>query len=419
LAKGVDTATTLAGGGVSGFYDLQAVHVILTAGCNLRCAYCYQNRKRQLSMDWDTARAAVDLLFRSRRRELSLTLLGGEPLKEFDLFRKVVDYAAAARPPGKRLQFFTSTNGVLLDGAKAAFLVAHDVRTNLSFDGVPASQMLRAPATFPILDRLLNRLRREHPGFYRRRLKVCLTVVGANVPVLADSVRYFLRKGIETIAVSPRVDHDPDWKTEGITLLDQEFSRVFRTCLRHYRDTGEVPLVLFRRGPERVRPPRRRRAMCSVGSGRALTVDIDGQVYGCVTFARSYQVLPAGLLGECPALMPLGEVHDPSLAERFDRYASIVERATIFNDKQGKYSSYGQCRTCRYFDSCGVCPMSIGYSSGNSDPARVPDLPCAWNLISGKYRDRFPRRPRGFEWIQGGAPLPERIRALLALGASR
>ena len=46
--------------------DLQLVDVILTAGCNLRCGYCYQNDKKPRSMDWDTLRASADLLVAAR-----------------------------------------------------------------------------------------------------------------------------------------------------------------------------------------------------------------------------------------------------------------------------------------------------------------------------------------------------------------
>jgi hypothetical protein len=40
---------------------------------------------------------------------------------------------------------------------------------------------------------------------------------------------------------------------------------------------------------------------------------------------------------------------------------------------------------------CTVCPMSMGRSDGENDPRRVPDFNCAFNLVSLKYRARFPR----------------------------
>ncbi len=400
---------------MSGLPGLRSVELILTAGCNLRCAYCYQNRKTGRRMPWPVARAAVDLLLGSRRRGLTLALTGGEPLLEFDLFRRVVGYAEAARPPAARLRLVTSTNGLLLDQAKAAFLAAHRVRTHLSFDGVPASQDLRGPGTFPVLDRLLDRLRLAHPAFFRKRLEVSVTLTSASVPHLAESVRYFLRKGVRKITVFPAVTHDPGWRRGDLAALDREFGRVTRTCLRHYRDTGEVPLTCLRGGPDREgrRPGRSR--ICSAGTGRGLAVDVDGQVHGCVLFAASCQTFPPGLLRDRLGRSRLGDVRDPGLGGRLVEHGRALEAAGIFDHREAKHSSYGRCGACRHYNSCNICPMSIGHAPGNTDPDRIPDLPCAWNLVTGKYRRRFPVLPRAFALATGAIPLPKGIRALLAL----
>ena len=67
----------------------------------------------------------------------------------------------------------------------------------LSFDGVPAAQDLRGPGTFAVLDRLLDRLREDHPDFFSEKLSVALTLVPSTIPFLADSIEYFLRKGVQ------------------------------------------------------------------------------------------------------------------------------------------------------------------------------------------------------------------------------
>ena len=47
--------------------DLRSLTVILSAECNLRCAYCYQDAKRPLAMPWPVLRRAIDLLDGSTR----------------------------------------------------------------------------------------------------------------------------------------------------------------------------------------------------------------------------------------------------------------------------------------------------------------------------------------------------------------
>ena len=40
--------------------DISKLDVVLTAGCNLRCSYCYQNDKKPKRMDWETLQASAD-----------------------------------------------------------------------------------------------------------------------------------------------------------------------------------------------------------------------------------------------------------------------------------------------------------------------------------------------------------------------
>ena len=79
---------------------VRQVCVVLTAQCNLRCAYCYQNARRPGSMSWPVLCSAVDLLLSSSEHRVELAFLGGEPLLEFDLFRRAADYAKSFPTPG-------------------------------------------------------------------------------------------------------------------------------------------------------------------------------------------------------------------------------------------------------------------------------------------------------------------------------
>ena len=126
-------------------HRLGCVTVILTATCNLRCAYCYQDRKQPRRMGWETLRRAVDLLLGSRRRDLELWFGGGEPLLEFPLLRRAVGYAEAACPPAKRLRFGLSTNGLLLDDDRADFLAAHRFSMQAQLRRSPARPRLCEP----------------------------------------------------------------------------------------------------------------------------------------------------------------------------------------------------------------------------------------------------------------------------------
>ena len=392
---------------------IRTLDVVLTAGCNLRCTYCYQNDKKARRMNWETLRASVDLLLQSRQEDVRLLFVGGEPLLEFPLIERAVAYVEQVRRPDLTVRYDLITNGTLLREEQALFLVEHDFEVQLSFDGIPAAQDLRGKGTFDVLDHLLDQLRRDHPLFFSRKLSVSLTLVASTIPFVADSIDYFLDKEVQEIAISPAVTHQASWTAEQIDVLDRQYARIFRSCLRHYRRTGEVPLVLFRRVEEDSPHRPVGRSMCGVGRGETLAVDVDGQVHGCLMFADSYQTFPTPLLRDRLKSMRMGDLRDPAFPVRLAAYPAATRAAEIFHAKQDKYSSYGRCAECRFLSSCAVCPVSIGHQPGNTDPRRIPDFLCAYNLVSLKYRERFPRAPDKRQMLLGRGRLPQLARELL------
>lgn len=375
-----------------GVEAVRALGVVLTSGCNLRCSYCYQNAKRPRTIEGEVLRASLDLLLRSRQPRIELAFLGGEPLLAFPLMREATGYAESVRPPGLALRYSIVTNGTLLRGEVAAFLSRHRFRTQLSFDGVRAAQDFRGKGTFAVLDALLDQLRAGFPRFFREDLDVNLTAHSATIPQLADSVAYLVDKGLREIHVTPVSTHDSGWRAESIEGLERQFDRVLRLCLRHYQRTGEVPLGLFRKGRHEEEQRLRWRAMCCAPAGRSLTVDVDGQVYGCALFVGSYQSFPSGLLRSALEPLRLGDLRDPRFPARLALYPRVARRAGLFHRKRQKHSCYGRCRDCRYFSLCGVCPVSIGHIPGNMDPDRIPDFLCAWNRVALEHRERFLRQ---------------------------
>jgi sulfatase maturation enzyme AslB (radical SAM superfamily) len=371
--------------------DLRAMKLVLTAGCNLRCSYCYQDDKKDRRLDWEIARSALDLLLGSRRSQVELLFIGGEPLLEFPLIERAVEYLTVRRRKDQAIRLAVITNGTLLGEREAAFFVTHDFHLQLSFDGVAGAQAERGAHTFARLDALLDRLRDDHPAFFDQQLAVNITLLPRTLPWLAESVDYFvMRKGLQELYITPSVEASADWRPERIGELEAAFRGVYRACLRRYRETGEVPLQVFQKTGARSAPPGEI-ALCGVGRGDQIAIDVDGQAHGCLMFVESYQTFRTTFLRSRIEAMRLGDFRAPEFEERRRAYPGAVKIAEIFHHKEQKYSSYGRCGECRYLADCQVCPMSIGRLPGHDDPRRIPDFACAYNLISLKYRDKFPR----------------------------
>jgi sulfatase maturation enzyme AslB (radical SAM superfamily) len=322
---------------------------------------------------------------------------GGEPLLEFPLIEAAVEYLQGRSRPGNQIGLGVSTNGILFDENVAEFLAAHDFDTHLSFDGVPQAQNLRAKGTFVILDNLLDRLRTRHAEFFANRLRVNLTLVPDAVACLSDSIRYFLQQGVRELVVYPADVPDAGWTRSLTEELEDQFARVFETCLGYFRQSRHMPLVLFRRTQGDFLHKAGARMMCDALSGRNITVDVDGVAYGCAVAAESYRSACSPLLHSRFQRLRIGSVSDPGFRGLIEKFAAASRPPEAFFRKENKRSSFGRCSDCRFFDVCQVCPLSIGCSTAGSDPDSVPDFVCLFHRTALAYRDRFPEHPTHFD----------------------
>lgn len=367
-----------------------SLSVVVSADCNLRCAYCYQDRKQPRPMPWPTMSRAVDLLSSTRRTRADVTFLGGEPLLGYPLIVRAVQRLGRRFPAARRPGYSIITNGVLLTPRRLAFLERHRFDIQLSFDGVKAAQDRRSPGSFASLDRLLDRLARRHAAYFRRKVMVAVTVTAPAIPHLADSFDYLVSKGIRDIAVGPAMGH-PRLTPAQSGELDRQFGRIFAQSLRCYRETGRVPLRLFRKtGPAPQRAPERDLA-CVAATGRDLTVDVDGEVYPCALLIRSCQRVARPALDRRLAAMSLGPATDfLTMQQRRARLPDAARAARIFAPQSRKRSGSRRCAACRHAAVCFICPMACAKNPDSADPLAIPDFQCAFNRIALEYRRRFP-----------------------------
>jgi len=108
----------------------------LTDRCNMKCDYCYTPASEPTVMQFDTAQRAVATALRTPADFLLVIFHGGEPLLEFPLIQKVVDFGyEAAEKVSKKILFRIQSNGTLLDEEKMEFIARHYVDVWISLDG--------------------------------------------------------------------------------------------------------------------------------------------------------------------------------------------------------------------------------------------------------------------------------------------
>jgi sulfatase maturation enzyme AslB (radical SAM superfamily) len=367
------------------------VELMLSGRCNLACAYCYQDRRRvRASIGWGSVRAALDAVLRLGTDEFGVEFSGGEPLLEPGLLRRAVDYVERRRG-GRKVSYTLTTNGTLLTRALLDFLVEHDFRIRLSFDGIAAAQDLRSPGTFAVLDRLLDLLRQEYPTYFHDRVNVGVTLRASAIPHLAESVRYFIAKGVADVGIAPHSTWEPDWHAGRRDELQAQVDEILELSLEHWHRTGLVPVEFLAGAPLRNAEGPVGDFLCGAVYGEAMAVDPDGRAWACPMFATSLRNLPR-LAADASHVLDLGDVSDRRLARRMRRLPARAYALRVFTNKCAKHSSYVACSECRFVAHCHVCAASICYIPGNEDPDRVPDFICAFNRVTLEARQRFDER---------------------------
>ena len=116
------------------------LHVAHT--CNLNCSYCFASQGKyhgdRALMSFEVGKRALDFLIENsgHRTNLEVDFFGGEPLMNWDVVKRLVEYARSIeREKGKNFRFTLTTNGVLIDDEVIDFCNREMSNVVLSLDG--------------------------------------------------------------------------------------------------------------------------------------------------------------------------------------------------------------------------------------------------------------------------------------------
>lgn len=116
------------------------LHVAHT--CNLNCSYCFASQGKFQGdrglMPFEVGKRALDFLIEhsGSRRNLEVDFFGGEPLMNWDVVKKLVQYARSVeQKAGKNFRFTLTTNGMLIDDDVIDFSNREMSNVVLSLDG--------------------------------------------------------------------------------------------------------------------------------------------------------------------------------------------------------------------------------------------------------------------------------------------
>lgn len=155
--------------------NLPRICLQVTQNCNFRCKYCvyseaYDNRVHAIKhMDWNIAKKSIDFLIDHSQDTLNIDMgfYGGEPLLEYDLIKKCMEYVIN-NVDGKMVSFTITTNGSLLNEEIVEEFLKYNTKVTISLDGPRDVQdtnrvFANGQGTFDIVTNKIRGLCKKYP----------------------------------------------------------------------------------------------------------------------------------------------------------------------------------------------------------------------------------------------------------------
>lgn len=274
---------------------VKAMCLLVEQDCNLRCEYCFAGTGdygtgKRMHMDYKTGRKALDFLLENSgdRENLELDFFGGEPLMNWDVVKRLVEYGRSKEKDyGKRFRFTITTNGMLLDEEKTDFINKEFSNVVMSVDGRPEvnDRVRKRVDGTGCYDRIMDKFKtlaqkRNYENYYVRG-----TFTKYNLD-FANDVLHLYEQGFDQISVEP-VTSEPD-KSYALTEKDlpaifMEYERLADVILEHDRQGKHFNFFHFMldldQGPCAIKRLR------GCGSGNEyVAITPDGDIYPCHQF---------------------------------------------------------------------------------------------------------------------------------------
>lgn len=122
-------------------YTITNLILNLVQDCNLACIYCYGGEGEYNNKGYMSEKIAFDsvdwfLKQAKTAKDLLITFFGGEPLLNFDLLKKIVQYSIEkSKEYEKKLSFSITTNATLISKEVIEFFNQHKFSLTISIDG--------------------------------------------------------------------------------------------------------------------------------------------------------------------------------------------------------------------------------------------------------------------------------------------
>ncbi len=280
---------------------LKAICLHVAHDCNLACKYCFAGKGEYDGpkglMSYETGKRALDFLVEQSgtRHNLEVDFFGGEPLLNWDVCKKLVEYGRSIEKKyNKNFRFTVTTNGVLLNDEIMDFCNKEMGNVVLSLDGRKEThdRLRITRKNTDSYDMIIDKFKkfaqsRNQKDYYMRG-----TYTHFNTDFSKDVI-HMADEGFKELSIEPVVcDPSEDYalKESDLPVLKEQYEILANEMLRRYRKGNGFTfyhyMIDLDAGPCIVK----RVSGCGVGT-EYMAVTPDGELYPCHQFVGDEKFL--------------------------------------------------------------------------------------------------------------------------------
>jgi His-Xaa-Ser system radical SAM maturase HxsB len=225
---------------------------VVSLRCDHSCHYCQVSRvspnRERYDMSEETARRAIDLMFRSPSPSLKVEIQGGEPLLNFERIRQIIEETEERnRSEGREIEFVVATNLIPITEEILTFLRDHQVLLSISLDGPEALHNANRPRKGNDSHALvLRNLERSRTILGADRIAAVMTTTQRSLGQPREIIDEYVRLGFGSIFLRSISPYGFAVRTgESLRYETEQFLAFYREALDHILDLNRlgVPLV--------------------------------------------------------------------------------------------------------------------------------------------------------------------------------
>lgn len=331
---------------------LKAICLHVAHDCNLACKYCFAGKGEYDGpkglMSFETGKRALDFLVEKSgtRKNLEVDFFGGEPLLNWEVCKKLVEYGRSIeKEHGKNFRFTLTTNGVLVNDEVIDFCNREMGNVVLSLDGRKETHdRLRTTCNGKgSYDLIVDKFKkfanaRNQADYYMRG-----TYTHYNTDFSKDII-HMADLGFKELSIEPVVSDPTEpyaLKENDLPILKEQYEILADEMLRRYRNGNGFTFYHY---------------MIDLNSGPCIVK----RVSGCGVGTEYMAVTPSGELYPC---------HQFVGDEKFllgDIWKGVTNTAILDEFKGCNVYSHPECKDCFAKLYCsGGCAANAYHTTGS------------------------------------------------------